>query len=121
MATKQAAGDKQRGFLAGILVTVGAAALLADLAFLAQPLVHLFESAKSGLFGFVPALGLSALNAARAVALHQVDYFSLVSRILVLFSALVAVVVGTALWNGRQPLEATQGRNSLPRSVEGDR
>jgi hypothetical protein len=121
MATKQAAGYKQKGFLAGILVTVGAAALLADLAFLAQPLAHLFDSAKSGLFGFVPALGLSALNAARAVALHQVGYFSLVSRILVLFSALVAVVVGTALWNARQAPEATQNRNNLLGSVQGDR
>lgn len=121
MATGWPAANKRKGFRGRILVALGAAALLGDLAFLLPPLAHLFESAKSGLFGFVPAFGLSALNAARAIALHQVDYFSLVSRILVLFSALVAVVVGTALWNGRQTPKAPQNRNNLLGSVEGDR
>ena len=84
-----------------ILVSLGFAGLIADLAFLAQPLGRLAQKLTEGLFSVVPALGLSVLNAARVIALHQIDYFSLISRILVLFLALVAVVTGTVLWNSR--------------------
>lgn len=84
-----------------ILVSLGFAGLIADLAFLAQPLERLVQTLSEGLYGLAPALGLSVLNAARAIALHQIDYFSLISRILVLFLALVAVVTGTVLWNSR--------------------
>jgi uncharacterized iron-regulated membrane protein len=85
-----------------ILVSFGFAGLIADLAFLAQPLQRLAQRLGEGLFGLVPALGLSVLNAARAIALHQIDYFSLISRILVLFLALLAMVTGTVLWNSRR-------------------
>ncbi|MGB7283360.1 MAG: hypothetical protein WBE13_13940 [Candidatus Acidiferrum sp.] len=117
MATTQTNGYKQRRLWGRSLVTLGVVALLADLAFLAGPLTQLIEKMRDGLLGVIPALGLSFLSAARAIAFHQIDYFSLVSRILVLFSAMVAVVVGTALWNARQ----APNRASLPGSVEGDR
>lgn len=97
MATRQSAGRKQKGFMGRALVTLGLAALLADLSFLAQPLERLAERLREGLFGLVPTLGLSFLNAARAIAFHQIDYFSLISRILVLFSAMVAIIVGIVL------------------------
>ena len=84
-----------------ILVSLGFAGLIADLAFLAQPLERLAQKLSEGLFGLVPSLGLSVLNAARAIALDQIDYFSLISRILVLFLALLAMVTGTVLWNFR--------------------
>ena len=73
MATQQHAGYGQRGSLGKILVTVGSVALLADITFLAVPLERLVERLRDGLFGFVPALGLSFLNAARAIAFHQID------------------------------------------------
>jgi hypothetical protein len=101
MAPQQHAGYKKRGLMGRILVTFGSAALLADLSFLVQPLEHLAERLREGFFGLVPTLGLSVLHAARAIALHQIDYFSLISRILVLFLALVAMVTGTFLWNSR--------------------
>jgi hypothetical protein len=97
MATQQHAGYRQRGFWGRILVTLGSIALVADTAFLAIPLERLIERLKDGLFGIAPALGLSFLNAVRAIALHQLDYFSLIARILVLFSAMVALIVGLAL------------------------
>jgi hypothetical protein len=118
MATERTTGYTQKRYVGRTLVTLGAAAMLTDLAFLIYPLTPLLESAKAGLLGIVPALSLSLLNVARAFAFHQVDYFSLVSRILVLFSALVAVVVGTALWKARP---RALGRSRLPDSVEGDR
>lgn len=97
MAPQQRAGYKKRGYMGRILLTLGSVAMLADLSFLAQPLERLADRLGEGFFGLVPAVGLSFLNAARAIALHQIDYFSLISRILVLFVALVAVVVGFAL------------------------
>jgi hypothetical protein len=101
MAGRQHATQEKRRFMGRILVSLGFAGLIADLAFLAQPLERLVQKLSEGLYGLAPALGLSVLNAARAIALHQIDYFSLISRILVLFLALVAVVTGTVLWNSR--------------------
>jgi hypothetical protein len=101
MATQQHATHEKRRFMGRILVSLGFAGLIADLAFLAQPLQRLAQRLSEGLFGLIPTLGLSALNAARAIALHQIDYFSLISRILVLFLALLAMVTGTVLWNSR--------------------
>jgi hypothetical protein len=79
--------------------------MLSDLAFLAQPLERLVERLREGLFALVPSLGLSFLSAARAIAFHQLDYFSLISRILVLFTAMVAVIVGIVLLRPSTRLE----------------
>jgi hypothetical protein len=68
----------------------------------------------------VPALGLSFLNTAREIALHQFDYFSLVSRILVLFTALVAIVIGAVVLSTRSAAAAA-GQQRFTVSVEGDR
>jgi hypothetical protein len=97
MATPQHAGYEQRGYLGRILITLGSVAMLSDLAFLAQPLERVVERLREGLFALVPSLGLSFLSAARAIAFHQLDYFSLISRILVLFTAMVAVIAGIVL------------------------
>jgi hypothetical protein len=109
MAPQQHAGYKKRGYMGRILVTLGSVALLADLSFLAQPLERLAARFSEGFFGLVPTLGLTFLNAARAVAFHQIDYFPLISRILVLFSAMVAVIVGIALLRSRS--ERVAGTN----------
>jgi hypothetical protein len=101
MTPQQHAGYKKRGYMGRILVTLGSLAGLADLWFLAQPLERLAARLSEGFFGLVPTLGLSFLNAARIIAFHQIDYFPLVSRILVLFSAMVAVIVGIALLRSR--------------------
>jgi hypothetical protein len=97
MATPKHAGYEQRGYLGRILIILGSLAVLSDLAFLAQPLERLVERLHEGLFALVPSLGLSFLSAARAIAFHQLDYLSLISRILVLFTAIVAVIVGIVL------------------------
>jgi hypothetical protein len=97
MATPQYAGYEQRGYLGRILITLGSVAMLSDLAFLAQTLERLVERLREGLFALVPSLGLSFLSAARAIVFHQLDYFSLISRILVLFTAMVAVIGGIVL------------------------
>lgn len=97
MATPQHAKHEKRTYLGKSLLILGFLALAADLAVLAQPLDHLAARLSDGLLPLVPTIGLSFADALRAIAFHQVDYFSLVSRILVLFTATLAVVVGTAL------------------------
>jgi predicted tellurium resistance membrane protein TerC len=98
MATQQHAGNKQKGYWGRFLVMLGSVVLIADLAFLAQPFERLAEKLSEGLFSVLPTVGLSFVHAARYFAFHQIDYFSLISRILVLFTAMVALVVGSALW-----------------------
>jgi hypothetical protein len=97
MATRQHAGHSQKTLWGKLLVIFGSIALVADSSFLAQPFERLAERLSNGLFSLLPTIGLSFADAVRAVALHQVDYFSLISRILVLFTATVALVVGSAL------------------------
>jgi hypothetical protein len=101
MAPRKHATHEKRRYMGRILVSFGFVGLIADLAFLAQPLERLAQKLSQGLFSLVPTLGLSVLNAARAIALDQIDYFSLISRILVLFSAMVAVIVGITLLRSR--------------------
>lgn len=118
MATQLHAGHERRGYLGKFLIALGSVALLADLSVLIQPLERIVERPQDGLFSLVPALGLSFLNTAREIAFHQFDYFSLVSRILVLFTALVAIVTGAVVLSTRS---AAAGQRGSAVSVEGDR
>jgi hypothetical protein len=97
MALRKHGEYGRKGYLGRILVMLGSIALVAELALLVQPLIPVAQRLGQGLFGFVPAAGLSFLSAARAFALDQVDYFSLISRILVLFTAMVAIIIGIAM------------------------
>jgi hypothetical protein len=97
METRQHSENTRRILLGRIMVALGSIALLADLSFLVRPIERLAQSVSQGLFSLLPSLGLSFLHAASAIAFHQVDYFSLVVRILVLFTAMVAIIVGTAM------------------------
>lgn len=119
MATQQRTGHGQRRYLGRSLVALGSLALLADTAFLVVPFERLIERLRDGLFGIVPALGLSFLHAARAIAFHQIDYFSLISRILVLFSAMTAIIVGIVLL--RSHSARAMGAEQLYSSASGER
>ena len=112
MARRPAITRKQRVYWGSALILLGLAALIANLAFVANPLAHVIENAQNGLPGVVPSLGLSVLRAAGALALGQVDYFSLASRILLLFSAMVAVIVGMVLLCSRSIATGSRTRNS---------
>jgi len=97
MATPQHLGYQERRYLGRVSIILGSVAMLSDLAFLAETLERLVERLREGLFALVPSLGLSFLSAARAIAFHQLDYLSLIARILVLFTAMVAVIGGIVL------------------------
>lgn len=118
MAIRRTAGNQEGSRRGRLLAAIGATALIADLAFLAGPVFRIAESAHSGLIGIVPSIGLSFLSAARAIAFHQVDYFSLVARILVLFSAMVAVIIGLALTRTRSVGTLSSRQMQLPASHE---
>ena len=97
METRQQSENTRRGLWGRILLILGSIALIADLSFLVQPIERIAEKLSDGLFALLPSVGLSFLHAASAIVFHQVDYFSLVARILVLFTAVVAVIVGISL------------------------
>jgi len=97
METRQHSENARQSLLGRILVILVSMAVIADLSFLVQPIERLAGRLGDGLFALLPSVGLSFLHAASAIVFHQVDYFSLVARILVLFTAMVAVIVGTAL------------------------
>ena len=112
MAKPIHAANEGRGYLGIMFVTLGFVAMAADLEVLAHPLVRLAERLHEGVFGLIPSLGLSFLSAAGAFAFHQVDYFSLISRILVLFTAAVTIVVGLALLRSQSEYPAGANRMS---------
>lgn len=118
MARAQETRKGRKSQWGGILTTLGVLALIADLAFLVVPFTRIAEKAGSGLVGVIPTLGMSILHAARAIAFHQVDYFSLIARILVLFVAMVAVIVGLVLWRTRSGHEMAS--NQVPLSSLGE-
>ncbi len=95
--------NDRTGFLGTIFVALGSLALAADLAFLIEFLRPLFGKLQDGPFALIPTLGLSLMHAARAIAFDQIDYFSLISRILVLFTAMLAIIVGIVLLSSPHP------------------
>jgi hypothetical protein len=122
MGKGQSTGSKKRAYWAKMLVVLGAALALADLAFLAHPLTRLVDAVIGGrLSGLVPLLGLYFMTAVRALVLQQIDYVSLVPRILVLFSALVAIVIGVARWKARPAIRSGSDGGSVVDSLRGER
>jgi len=103
MANRKPNTNKQRGHVSTLLLTAGSIALVADLSFIAQPLTALLGRSKEGLLGVLPQLGMCLLNATHAIAFHQIAYIPLISRILVLFCAMVGLIAGVAL---RRPKSA---------------
>lgn len=121
MVKKTAADAKSKAYWGRVLIILGVCVILTDLAFLAHPFMHLLAAAKAGLYGIVPAIGLSLIHTARAIAFHQVDYFSLVGRILLLFSAAFGVVLGSTKCNAWRSSAALLDRSSTLVPGKGDR
>jgi len=97
MAHQKPSTNKHKGYLSKLLLTAGLATLVADLSFVTQPLAALLDRSKQGTLGILPELGVCLLNATHAIAFHQIAYIPLISRILVLFCAMVALIAGVAL------------------------
>lgn len=121
MAKWQSVGFIQRGYVGSAMVALGLTALAAELAVLAPSFLHILGSARQGLLGLVPVLGLSVLQAARAILFQQIDYFSLVPRILVLFSALAATVIGCVLLTTGSAAAGTFEHTNMPVPDKGNR
>lgn len=97
MATRRANRDEHRGHLGKFLVSVALIALAASLSTLAGPFAFVATRFREGLLGLLPTVGVYVLNATHAIAFHQVNYASLISHILLLFSAMVSLIAGIAL------------------------
>lgn len=104
--------NKQKAYWGLGLILLGLATLAPNLALVAAPIEHVLQTSAHGVAGLVSFAGLSVIRAAGSFALGQVDYFSLASRILLLFCAMVAVIVGMVLICSR----STAGRSASFRS-----
>jgi hypothetical protein len=78
-------------------MTLGLAMALTDLWLLVRPLVELAGRIHQGFLGVLPSLGMCLLNATNAIAFHQIGYVWLISHMLVLCSAMAALLMGTRL------------------------
>jgi hypothetical protein len=87
----------QRVYLGKILMILGLAAAFTDLWLLLKPLFDLASSIHQGVLGLLPSLGMCLLNATNAIVFHQIGYGWLISHMLVLCSAMAALVMGTGL------------------------
>jgi hypothetical protein len=103
------------------MVALGLTALAAELAVLAPSFLHILDSARQGLLGLAPVVGLSVLQAARAIVFHQIDYFYLFPRILVLFFALAATVIGCVLLTTGSAAAAAFDHTNMPVPDKGNR
>ena len=108
MATPQAAKNRFWSYLGGALVALGLAVLVVSLATLGLQIQGLMERSGMQSLGFLPALGVAFLHTAQALAFGQSGVFFVVTRLLVLFSALAAVVVGFALRRARPDRDARE-------------
>lgn len=107
MTQKPAATTKsQKGTWGAALLAAGLLALLFNLVPAARLVTRLFAGFRSGFIAPLTSLGLSLLHALGSVALGQVDYASVFAHILVLFSAMVAIIFGIALLRSRSSKNA---------------
>jgi hypothetical protein len=97
MAKWQPSAGIQRDYTGKALIALGLVGVVADLWFLAKPFAILAARLQEGFLGLVPAMGMYILNAAHAVAFHQVDPLWLASRILVLSCAVASLILGAFL------------------------
>jgi|SRR5579859_2973774 len=120
MAKQRTAEQGQMDYIGQGLVALGLTALLADVSFLVQPLASLIGRLKDGIFEALPTLGGAILNVTQAIAFHEVNYVTVVWRILVLFVALVAVIVGVARLHARRSRRMGREAEGLVDSMRGD-
>lgn len=120
MAKERTADYKQDEFIGKALVILGMVTLSADLTFLVRPVLSLIGRLQDGVLGVLPTLGGAILNVTQAIAFHEVNYVSVVWRILVLFVALVAVVVGAARLHARRSEMMEREAEGLADSMRGD-
>ncbi|HYL62987.1 MAG TPA: hypothetical protein VE077_10235 [Candidatus Methylomirabilis sp.] len=120
MASKPVSMTNKKTYWGSALIVAGLLALLANLAPAAASSARFVASFKTGLTGLVSSVGLSFLHAVGAVALGQVDYATVFARILVLFSAMVAIILGIALMRSRSSSngERTQSSSATPNDQE---
>lgn len=114
MTQKPAATAKsQKGYWGAALLAAGLLALLFNLVSAASLFTSLFAGLRTGFIGPLTSLGLSLLHAVGSVALGQVDYASVFAHILVLFSAMVAIIFGIALLRSRSSKNASADFSTL--------
>ena len=107
---------RHKTYWGSALLVAGLLALLLNVAPAVACTVHLFASFKNGMSALFSSVGLSLLHAVGSVALGQVDYATIFARILVSFSAMVAIILGIALMRSRSSKNGAANSLSLARN-----
>jgi hypothetical protein len=110
MAILHRAESKFRVYGGGALIVAGSAAFLFYLSSLAAQFQGLMEASGEQTLGILPDLGLAFLHATQALAFGQSGTLFVGSRLLILFSSLVAIAVGAGL---RRRVQRTRQARSV--------
>jgi len=120
MATQQVSSGRLKRILGGALLTIGSGIFLWDAASLALHARNLLSTASSDRLGVLAAAGMALLRTLQLVAFDTAILFSVVSSILVLFSAFVVIAAGIALLRKQFARAFGQRQLSSPELAKGD-
>jgi hypothetical protein len=120
MATQQVSNGRLKVILGRGLLTIGSGIFLWDAGSLALHARNLLSTARSDSLGALAATGMALLHTLQLVAFDHAIWFSVVSGILVLFSAFVVIAAGIALLRSQFARALGQRQLSSPESAKGD-
>jgi hypothetical protein len=109
-----------RSIMGAALVIIGSTVLVAYSAALAWQFSAALNTTATDSLGFFGTIGLASLHAVRILALDHAVLLSVVRRILVLCSALIAALIGLALLPKRLRCATAPDRHAASAPPEGD-
>jgi hypothetical protein len=120
MATRQASNGRLKSIVGGALLAIGSCVLLFDAGSLALQARHLLSASGAEAIGVLAAAGLALLHTLQAAAFDCSILLSVVSNMLILFSAFVIVATGMALLRKQLANALAQQQLSSFESLKGD-
>jgi hypothetical protein len=120
MATQQVSNGRLKVIFGGVLLTIGSGIFLWDAGSLALHARNLLSTAGSDCLGALAAAGMALLHTLQVVAFDHAILFSVVSSILVLFSAFVIIAAGMTLLRKQFAEALGQRQLSSPELAKGD-
>jgi hypothetical protein len=118
--TAQVSNGKAKQILGGALLAIGTGVLLVRTSSFALQACNLLRASALDTAGAVGGIGLAVLHGLQIVAFDHAILFSVVSNILVLFSALVVIAAGITLLRRQFAKALAEHQLSSPESSTGD-
>jgi hypothetical protein len=115
---RQVSNGRTKQILGGALLAIGTGVLLVRTSFLALQACNLLRASAPDTAESLAEVGLAVLHGVQIVAFNRTILFSLLSNILVLFSALAVIAAGVTLL--RRPFAKTLAQHRSSESPTGD-